>query len=151
MSAARAVETARTGRVLTSRRHKQERFALLARELGAEQARGDQFRMHTINPQCAARDASTRATLARAEADELRNLPVVDAARRIRPGLQNRSRYGSAQPSGSGNLTRSSEAHAATILAATGQRAACNAVHSHSPALVPRSATEGRPGRANVT
>ncbi len=81
--AALAVEAARTGRGLTSRRHKQERFALLARELGAEQARGDQFGMRTINPQRAARDAFARATLARAEADELRNLPVNDAARRI--------------------------------------------------------------------
>lgn len=78
-----AVETARTGRGATSRRHKQERFALLARELGAEQARGDQFGMRTINPQRAARDAFARATLARAEADELRSLPIGDAARRI--------------------------------------------------------------------
>ncbi len=78
-----AVETARTDRGTTSRRHKQERFALLARELGAEQARGDQFGMRTINPQRAARDALARATLARAEADELRSLPIDDAARRI--------------------------------------------------------------------
>ncbi|WP_454114990.1 MobF family relaxase [Microbacterium lacticum] len=82
-AAARAVEAARTDRGATSRRHKQERFALLARELGAEQARGDQYGMRTINPQRAARDAFTRATLARAEADELRSLPVGDAARRI--------------------------------------------------------------------
>lgn len=49
--AARAVEAARTARGTTSRRHKQERFALLARELGPEQARGDQFGMRTVNPQ----------------------------------------------------------------------------------------------------
>ncbi|WP_447589454.1 MobF family relaxase [Microbacterium lacticum] len=81
--AARAAEAARTGRGQTSQRHKQERFALLARELGAEQARGDQFGMRTVNPQRAARDAFTRATLARAEANELRSLPIRDAARRI--------------------------------------------------------------------
>lgn len=81
--AARAVEAAHTGRGTSSRRHKQERFALLARELGAEQARGDQFGMRTVNPQRAARAALTRATLARAEADELRSLPPHDAARRI--------------------------------------------------------------------
>ena len=81
--AARTVETARTGRGATSRRHKQERFALLTRELGAEQARGDQSGMRTVNPQRAARDALARATLARAEADALRNLPVNDAARLI--------------------------------------------------------------------
>lgn len=39
--------------------------------------------MRTVNPQRAARNAFARATLARAEADELRNLPVNDAARRI--------------------------------------------------------------------
>ncbi len=81
--AARAVEAARTGRGETSRRHKQERFALLARELGAEHARGDQYGMRTINPQRAARDTLARATLARAEADELRSLPINDAARCI--------------------------------------------------------------------
>ncbi|WP_454115200.1 hypothetical protein [Microbacterium lacticum] len=81
--AARAVETARTDRGETSRRHKQERFALLARELGAEQARGDQFGMRTVNPQRAARDALARATLARTEANELRSLPISDAARLI--------------------------------------------------------------------
>ncbi|WP_454118429.1 hypothetical protein [Microbacterium lacticum] len=81
--AARAVETARTGRGATLRRYKQERFALLARELGAEQARGDQFGMRTVNPQRAARDTLARATLARVEADELRSLPVSEAARRI--------------------------------------------------------------------
>ncbi|MDR0594846.1 MAG: AAA family ATPase [Bifidobacteriaceae bacterium] len=81
--AVRAVETARTGRGRTSRRHKQERFALLARELGAEQARGDQFGMRTVNPQRAAHDASARATLARTEADELRSLLINDAVKRI--------------------------------------------------------------------
>ncbi|WP_424806518.1 MobF family relaxase [Rhodococcus sp. 27YEA15] len=81
--AVRAVESARTARGTTSRRHKQERFALLARELGAEQARGDQFGMRTNNPQRAARESSARAALVRAEADELRSLPVADAARRV--------------------------------------------------------------------
>lgn len=97
--AARAVETARTGRGLTLRRHKQERFVLLARELGAEQARGDQFGMRTINPNGAARDAFARATLARAEADELRALPIADAAKRIaaRRAEQEQTRLRAAQ------------------------------------------------------
>ena len=37
--------------------------------------------MRTVNPQRAARDAQARATLARAEADELRSLPINDAER----------------------------------------------------------------------
>ena len=39
--------------------------------------------MRTVNPHRAARDASARATLARAEADELRSLLISDAAWRI--------------------------------------------------------------------
>jgi len=82
-AAARAADAARTSRGATSRRHNQERFALLARELGVEQARGDLFGMRTVSPHRAARDALARVTLARAEADELRSLPIGDAARRI--------------------------------------------------------------------
>lgn len=80
VDADRAVETARAGRGTTSRRHKQERFALLARELRAEQALGDQVGMRTVHPQRAARDAQGRAALAHAEADELLRLPIDDAA-----------------------------------------------------------------------
>ena len=66
------------------RRHRQERFALLARELGAEQARGDQFGMRTTNPERDAQSARTRADLARAEANELRTIPINEAARVIK-------------------------------------------------------------------
>ena len=79
----RAVETAHAGHKATLRRHKQERRALLVSELGADQARRDQFGMRTVNPHRNAQDARARATLARAEADELRRLPANDAARRI--------------------------------------------------------------------
>lgn len=84
VDAARAVEAARTSQVSTSRRHKQERFALLARELGAEQARGDQFGMRTFNPHRNARDAQKRASLVRDEAAELRSLLLDEAAQRIK-------------------------------------------------------------------
>jgi hypothetical protein len=57
---------------------------LLVGELGADEARRDQFGMRTVNPRRNAQDARARATLARAEADELRNPPPAgDAARRI--------------------------------------------------------------------
>lgn len=79
----RAVATARAGHKATQRRHKQERLALLASELGADEARRDQFGMRTVNPHRNAQDSRARAALARTEADELRNLPVNDAARRI--------------------------------------------------------------------
>ncbi len=79
----RAVETAHVGRMTTPQRHKQERLALLVSELGADEARRDQFGMRTVNPHRYARDSRARAALARAEADELRDLPINDAARRI--------------------------------------------------------------------
>lgn len=81
--AARAVETAHTERKTMQQRHRQERMALLANELGAEEARRDQFGMRTVNPHRNAHDAHARATLSRAEADELRSLAIGDAARRI--------------------------------------------------------------------
>lgn len=68
---------------MTQRRHKQERLALLVSELGADEARRDQFGMRTVNPQRDAQDARARATLTRAEAKELRNLSARDAARRV--------------------------------------------------------------------
>ena len=80
----RAVETANADREAMQRRHRQERFALLARELGAEQARGDQFGMRTTNPERDAQSARTRADLARAEANELRTIPINEAARVIK-------------------------------------------------------------------
>ncbi len=79
----RAVETAHAERKATQQRHKQERLAVLASELGADQARRDQFGMRTVSPHRNAQDARARVALARVEADELRNLPVNVAARRI--------------------------------------------------------------------
>ncbi|WOF24609.1 AAA family ATPase [Microbacterium betulae] len=78
-----AVETAHAGQEATQRRHNRERLALLVSELGADEARRDQFGMRTINPNRTAQDARARAAVARAEADELRSLPANDAARRI--------------------------------------------------------------------
>ncbi len=56
---------------------------MLVSELGADQARRDQLGMRTIGPDRNAQDARARAALARAEANELRSLPVNEAARRI--------------------------------------------------------------------
>lgn len=78
-----AVETARTEQEATRRRHQHECMALLVSEYGVEQARRDQFGMRSINPHRNAHDARARAALIRAEADELRRLPVADAALRI--------------------------------------------------------------------
>ncbi|RXW33483.1 MobF family relaxase [Propioniciclava flava] len=81
--AERAVEAAHAERKAARQRHQQERMSLLVNEYGADNARRSQLGMGTVNPRRNVRDARTRATLARAEADELRNLPVNDAARRI--------------------------------------------------------------------
>lgn len=83
IDAAQAIETAADVQKATRQRHKQERFTLLVSELGTDEARRDQFGMHTVNPHRNAHDAQTRAAAARAEADELRSLPIADAARRI--------------------------------------------------------------------
>ncbi len=81
--AVRAVEAAHAERRMTQQRHRRERVALLFIELGADEARRDQFGMRTTNPHRNAQNARTRAALNRAEADKLRSLPVNDAARRI--------------------------------------------------------------------
>ncbi len=81
--AGRAVETAHADQKVTQQRHRRERMALLLGEFGAEQARRDQFGMRAVNPHRNADDAHRRAALIRAEADELRSLPLTDAARRI--------------------------------------------------------------------
>ena len=77
------VETATTYRKATLLRHKQERLALLVSEYGAERVRRDQLGMRTVNPHRDARDSRARAATTRVDADELRGLPIVDAARRI--------------------------------------------------------------------
>ena len=74
---------ARAEQKTTQKRHQRERLALLVGEFGAEQARRDQHGMRTINPHRTAVNARTRADLICAEANELRSLPVTDAARRI--------------------------------------------------------------------
>lgn len=80
----RDVEAAHAEQKTTRQRHQSERRALLVSEYGAEQARGTEFGMGAVNPHRTAADARRRAALVRAEADELRNLPVTDAARRIK-------------------------------------------------------------------
>ncbi|MCQ9368904.1 hypothetical protein NQ038_03390 [Brevibacterium sp. 50QC2O2] len=79
----RAVHAAHSQQKATQQRHQRERTALLVSGYGTEHTRRDQFGMRTVNPHRDAADARTRAALIRAEARELRNLPVSDAARRI--------------------------------------------------------------------
>ncbi|WFP16593.1 MobF family relaxase [Citricoccus muralis] len=81
--AAQTVATARTSRETVQERHEQEHLALLVSEYGAERARRDHLGMRMTNPHRNAQDARTRAALIRAEADELRSLPVTEAAERI--------------------------------------------------------------------
>lgn len=81
--AVQTIETASADQKAMRERHEQERLALLVSEYGPERARRDQLGMRTTSPHRAARDARARAALTRAEADELRSLPVNDAAERI--------------------------------------------------------------------
>lgn len=79
----RAVEAVQAKREAMRDRHTQEQRALLVSEYGPERVRRDHLGMRTTNPRRDARDARTRAAMLRAEADELRSLPVNEAARRI--------------------------------------------------------------------
>lgn len=79
----RAVEAAQAKREAMRDRHTQEQRALLVSEYGPERVRRDHLGMRTTNPRRDARDARTRAAMLGAEADELRSLPVNEAARRI--------------------------------------------------------------------
>ncbi|WP_417555548.1 MobF family relaxase [Microbacterium sp.] len=81
--AVQTVEAATADRDAMRERHEQERLALLVSEYGPEQARRDQLGMRTTSPHRAARDARAHAAMIRAEVDELRSLPINDAARRI--------------------------------------------------------------------
>ena len=81
--AGRAVEAARDDNTTMRKRHQRERLALLVGEYGIDYARRDQLGMRTTNPERNAHAARARAALARAEADELRTLPISDAAQRI--------------------------------------------------------------------
>ena len=81
--AAETVEAATADRETMRKRHRQERTALLVSEYGIDHARRAQFGMSTISPQRNVQDARARAAVARAEANELRMLPVNAAARQI--------------------------------------------------------------------
>ncbi|MDR1635587.1 MAG: AAA family ATPase [Bifidobacteriaceae bacterium] len=83
IDAAKRIKTAKADRDSVRRRHQQERRALLASEYGAGQARRDRLGMRGMNPRRQAHDAQTKAAMLRAEASELRSLPVEDAARLI--------------------------------------------------------------------
>ena len=80
---AQHVEAAQAEQETMRERHKQEHMALLVSEYGAERARRDHLGMRVTNPHRNARDARTRAAFTLAEADELRALPINEAARRI--------------------------------------------------------------------
>lgn len=78
------VDAATAGREMMRKRHRQERTALLVSEYGAEHAQAARYGMRrTTNPDRQARDAKNRAAATRAEADELRSLPITEAARLI--------------------------------------------------------------------
>ena len=81
--AAQTVEAATADRDTMRKRHHQERTALLVNEYGAERVRRDHLGMRMVNPHRDARDARARAAATRAEAHELRGLPITDAAQRI--------------------------------------------------------------------
>jgi hypothetical protein len=81
--AVETVDAATAERDMMRKRHQQERTALLVSEYGAEHARAARYGMRTTNPVRQALDAKNRAALLRSEVDELRALPVNDAARRI--------------------------------------------------------------------
>lgn len=83
IEAVQTVEAATADRDAMRERHEQERLALLVSEYGPEQARREQLGMRVDSPHRAARDARAQVAATRAEADELRSLPINDAARRI--------------------------------------------------------------------
>lgn len=81
--AAQTIEAARADRHTVQARHEQEHTALLVNEYGADQARRHQLGMRLPNPRRQARQAKTQGAALRAEADELRTLPVNEAAQLI--------------------------------------------------------------------
>ncbi|MBF9334969.1 relaxase domain-containing protein [Microbacterium lacticum] len=90
--AAQAVEAATADREAMQKRHEREHTALLVSEYGAERVRYDRAGVLMLKPHRKADDARYRATLVRAEADELRSLPVNEAARRIEAKQTERER-----------------------------------------------------------
>lgn len=94
------VDVATADRETMRKRHRQERTALLVSEYGAEHVQAARYGMRrTTNPDRQAHDARNRAALLRSEADELRALPVSDAARRIevKRAVQEQAREHAAQ------------------------------------------------------
>ena len=94
------VDVATADRETMRKRHRQERTALLVSEYGAEHVQEARYGMRrTTNPDRQAHDARNRAALLRSEADELRALPVSDAARRIevKRAVQEQAREHAAQ------------------------------------------------------
>lgn len=81
--AVQSVEAATADQEAVRERHERERTALLVSEYGPERARRDQLGMRTTSSHRTAREARNRAAQTRAEADELRSLPITDAAKRI--------------------------------------------------------------------
>ncbi|WP_243743425.1 MobF family relaxase [Brevibacterium luteolum] len=77
------VEAATTDRAAMRQRHAQEHLALLVSEYGPERARREHLGMRVISPHRRVHEARMTATTARAEADELRALPIREAAARI--------------------------------------------------------------------
>ena len=81
--AVQTVKAAAADREALQERHEQERRVLLVSEYGAERVRRDHLGMRITNPRRKAHDAHTKAAATRAEADELRALPITEAAARI--------------------------------------------------------------------
>lgn len=94
------VDVATADREMMRKRHRQERTGLLVSEYGAEHVQAARYGMcRTTNPDRQAHDARNRAALLHSEADELRALPVSDAARRIevKRAVQEQAREHAAQ------------------------------------------------------
>ena len=92
IDAAQHVQTAQGDRDVVRQRHEQERRALLVNEYGADQARRAHLGMRLPNPHRLARNARTEAAVLRAESDELRALPVNEAASLIEATRTERER-----------------------------------------------------------
>ena len=83
LDAAKNVEHAQAAGDATRKRHEKEQMVLMVSEYGPTQALRSRHGMGSINPHQQAREATTRAAAARREVEELRALPVNDAAGRI--------------------------------------------------------------------
>lgn len=93
----------------------------MASEYGADRVRRDHLGMRMTNPRRDAQNARRRAAMTRAETDELRSLPVNEAARRIETKHAEQRRQNERGTS----TTRLSVALTAAIHAARGRHADC--------------------------